>query len=592
MEKESFQNEELAKVFNKNYISIKVDREINSDLDIHYQNILSSFKNRRNGWPLNAILTPDLKVVHITTYIPPKFDYGTEGLDTLLSKYANIYYNEKDKLKTILEKNNQMLIAKDSYVKKDSNNIEEQYIKQMKNVYDDGFKGFFKRPRFPHAANLELLYDIYDLTQNKQAKKMLYEPLYAMANGGIYDQIEGAFFRYSVHPDWIIPHFEKMLYTTAELVPLYVRAYDDIKEPLFKKVVVQSLDQIEKRFSNEGLFYSASNADSNGKEGEYFIYKYDVAYEALIKQGYSSAKAEQNLEYLDITTIGNFEEDLSNPHYNNNFEEDIKPKELEKTLDILKDLRKKKKYPFIDKKVITSWNAMMIKAYLISGIIDKEYEKKGLKYLDRLLEKLYVKGQLYHYSIDKKLVKQKALLEDYAFLSDTLLYAYSINYDKKYLDLAKKLTKEALKKFYKNDIWYLSDDALGIKANFIDRYYSSALGVMFENLITIANYDYDLSLLYKTKKMVQNYQNQILSDIPNHSLAIKAMIRLQRGDIVLKANKKNLTKYKDDIRAIRYPFLYTKYENEKDFLACDESTCFGVSDSFSTIKDIINKKIK
>lgn len=591
MEKESFENEELAKLFNKDYISIKIDREVNSDLDIYYQGILSALKTRRNGWPLSVIMTPQLKVLHITTYIPPKFDYGTQGLDTILPKYANIYYNDENKLNKIISQNEKLILSNETFEQKHYDDIQKEYLKRVEQIYDDGFKGFFKRPRFPYAANLSLLYDIYDLSGDKKAKKMVYEPLYAMAKGGIYDQIEGAFFRYAVHPDWIIPHFEKMLYTTAELVPIYTRAYNDSKEPLFKKVVTKSLDQIQKRFFNNGFFYSASNADSNGKEGEYFLFKYDEAVELLKENGYKEDEIEKNLEYLDITTIGNFEDDLSNPHLNNNLKEDEKPLRLDETIKLLKKIRDKKQYPFIDKKVIVSWNAMMIKAYLIAGSIDKKYEIQGLEYLEKLIRAFYMGDQLYHYSIQNKVSTKKGLLEDYAFLADTLLYAYALTYDESYFNLADKLVKQALDKFYKNDTWYLSDEKIGVKANFIDRYYTSALGLMFSNLISISNFKYDISTLYKTKKMINRYKAQILSDMPNHSMGVKAMIRIKKGDIILKSNRSNLQNFKNEISKIKYPFIYTKVENERDFLACDESSCFGVSDDFIGIKTIIKNRI-
>jgi uncharacterized protein YyaL (SSP411 family) len=586
MEKESFEDKNLAKIFNQHYISIKVDREVDVHIDTHYQDILSSFKNRRNGWPLNAILTPDLEVLYITTYIPPVFKYGTAGLDTVLLKYAKIFEDKKE-LKKLIEINTNIIAQKDIYQDKDANNLESGYINAMSEVYDDGFKGFFKRPRFPQAANLSVLYDMYDLTKDKRAIKMVYEPLDAMARGGIYDQIEGAFYRYSVNPDWIIPHFEKMLYTTAELVPIYTRAYIDTNKELYKDVVVNSLDQIEHRFFKDGLFYSASNADSpNGAEGEYFMYSYEKAHTLLVQNGYTPHEAEYNLEYLDITTIGNFEGEQSNPHYNNNFEDDEEPIRLKETLKILKQIRATKKYPFVDKKIITSWNAMMIKAYLKAGQIDKKYEQKGLEYLKKLLQNSYVKNKLYHYSIEGVLVKQEALLEDYAFLIDTLLYAYSIKYDSSYLELSSKLLKKAKDIFYKNNIWYLDKDLLA-RANFKDKYYTSPLSLMFENLITLANYKFDMSLLYQTKQMIKNYSSQILSDIANHSSGIRAIIRLQKGDVILKSNKNNLINYKKKIQNIKYPFLYTMFEQSSDFLACDESTCFAYSDNFDKIKNKI-----
>ncbi len=592
MEKETFSNKILSKLFNKDYISIKIDRELMSDLDIYYQNILSKFKTQRNGWPLSVILTPNLEVLYITTYIPPTFKYGVEGIDILLPKFAKLYKSDKVSLLKLINTNKELIAQKSETTYKNNKALEYQYIKAMSEVYDDGFKGFFTKPRFPLASNINLLYDIYDLTKNRKAKKMVYEPLTAMANGGIYDQIEGAFFRYSVYPDWMIPHFEKMLYTTAELVPLYARAYLDTKKVLFKKVVEQSLFEIENKFLKDNLFYSASDADSNHKEGEYFIYDYQPTFNALLKNGYSKDEAIQNLDYLDIYEVGNFEKTFSNVHFNNNDEEDKKPKKLQQTLNILKQIRSKKEYPFIDKKIITSWNAMMIKAFFKAAYINDRYKSQAILYLDTLLQNLYINGKLYHFKIGTSVPVQEAILEDYSFLIDTLLEAYENTYDKKYLKLAAVFTKTALEKFYKNKVWYLSTSIINAKADFNDRYYTSALGLMFHNLITVASLNYDLSLLYKTKKMIKNYENQILSDISAHPEALRAMIRLEKGDIILKSNKQNLLLNKYNIRDIKYPFLLTSYEKSDDYLACDEKSCFSYDKDFNKIKQNILKKIK
>jgi uncharacterized protein YyaL (SSP411 family) len=594
MEEESFANADIAKLFNQDYISIKVDRELMSDLDIYYQNILRKIKTRRNGWPLSVILTPQLEVLHITTYIPSNFNYGTEGLDTLLPKFANIYNNDKKVLEKMIKSNQKLINSKIVQKQYKMSNIEKQYVDAMSEVYDDSYKGFFKRPRFPLASNLNFLYDIYDLTKNKEALKMVYEPLTAMAKGGIYDQIDGAFFRYSVHPDWIIPHFEKMLYTQAELIPLYTRAYLDTNNSLYKKVVVQSLKQVETRFAKDGLFYSASDASSENSEGKYYVYDYDNAYKQLLNNGYLADEINRNLEYLDIYEVGNFKNNSSNIHFNYNDEDDIKPKQLDKTLKILKGIRAGETYPFIDKKIMTSWNAMMIKAYFKASSINKIYQIKGLKYLDNLLNQMYIDDQLYHFKIGENPPKQKAILEDYAFLIDTLLEAYQMNLDTKYLILATKLTNITLKKFYKNNTWYLSDENIKIKAkaDFNDKYYTSALAQMFHNLISVANLNYDMKLLDSTKQMIKNYSNQILSNFVAHPQALKVMVRIQKGDVILKSNRYNLISRKDEIRDIKYPFLLTSYKKSNDYLACDEKTCFSYDQDFSKVKTSILQRLK
>jgi len=591
MEKESFQNEVLAKLFNEYYISIKVDREIHSDLDLYYQEILSSLKTRRNGWPLSVIMTPDLKVLYIATYIPPTFNYGVEGLDTLLQKYAKIY-KDKKALQKLISVHQEKINNSQKFSKKDQTNLEKQFLDASKEVYDDDFKGFFKTPRFPHSSNINLLFDIYHLTKDKTILPMIYEPLTVMANGGIYDQVEGAFFRYSVHQDWIIPHYEKMLYTTAELIPIYVKAYQDTQNPLYKKIVRQSLEQIEQRFLKNGLFFSASNADSDGLEGRYFVYSYNEVKELLVKNGYTQKEIEENLEYLDIASVGNFEEDLSNPHFNNNLGDDIAPKKLEQTLELLKEIRETREYPFIDKKVISSWNAMMITAFLKAGEISKIYEAKGLNYLDTLLKNLYINDTLYHFKIGDKPLKEKALLEDYSFLIETLLVAYEKTYNENYLTLAKKFSKKAQKKFLKNNIWYLSSQSLGVKGNFIDKYYSSALSKILSVNLTIALFSDDRKLYNQTKQQILGYKDQILSNIAAHPSGVKLLLRIQKGDIVIKSKKSNLLKIKQKIKTITYPFLFTKVQIQDDFLACDINSCFAYDKEFKKIQEVILKRLQ
>jgi uncharacterized protein YyaL (SSP411 family) len=401
---------------------------------------------------------------------------------------------------------------------------------------------------------------------------MVEESLNAMALGGIYDQIEGGFFRYSVHPDWIIPHFEKMLYTNAELIPLYTKMYQLTKKPLYKQVVTQSIKEILDKFQDNDLFFSASDADSKDGEGRYFIYDYNK----LIKKF-----KEEDLEYFDITEFGNFEDGLSHVHFNTGF--DNRPKNFDKIKQYLLKERKKRAFPFVDKKIITSWNAMMIKALFEASKLDPIYEEQAKKSLDKLLKNLYINGTLYHQIIDNKQPIKLALLEDYTFLIDTLITAYQRTLKSNYLTLATKLAKETIKKFYKNKKWYLSDEKLKVQAQYNDRYYTAPLSRHFHNFLNLANLNYDLHMLQYAKKYILQEKKNIKNNFDKSPESLMALIRLKHHTITLKSNKNNLSNFKSKIDKIHYPFLLRKSEKTDIFLLCNEQSCFAYDKNITKI---------
>ncbi len=589
MEKESFEDEKIAELLNEDYVSIKVDKEQMPHIDSKYQTFLSKITKKRNGWPLSVILTPKGDVLYITTYIPPKEDYGVEGMQKLLPRLAKLYHKNFKRAKRIIEANKKLVLKK-SEKKILKNSLEETYIEKMQKRYDNIYKGFDLRPRFPLASNLNLLFDIYLLTGDKRAQKMFFEPLDAMARGGIYDQIEGGFFRYSTHPDWIVPHFEKMLYTQAELILLYVKAYIFTKNPLYKRVVTETADEMIKRFQKNALFFSASDADSEGREGGYFVYTFMEVFKALKKNGFDEKEIKEITEYFDITPVGNFEHRLSNPQTNTGFEKE--PKRVKEVRKILKDLRKSRKFPFIDKKVITAWNAMMIKALLKASALDKKYEKEALVSLEKLIEKMYKKGVLYHQFLETHPVKQKAFFEDFVFLSDALTEAYETTYDKKYLKFAKLLANKAIKKFYdpKNKRWYLDDTDIKSPSVYQDRYYTAALSRFFHVLISLSNLTYDRKLLSKTKRFIENEREKIVAKIDISPEATRALIRIREGDVIIKSNIKNLFARKIEIERIKYPFKLTNVEDTEMFLACNEESCFAFDKNLSKIDRMISRR--
>ena len=569
MEKESFEDEGIAKILNNGYISVKVDKEEMPQIDTHYQHLHSLLKKGRNGWPLSVILNAKGEVIYIGTYIPVEDNYGIEGMKNLLPRLSKLDIKAVEDI----VKENHKKIENNSILKKSDNNasVISLYMDKMKIRYDKLYKGFDKRPRFPLASHLNFLLDIYLLEGNKEAYKMAKGSLDAMAKGGIYDQIEGGFYRYSTDPDWIVPHFEKMLYTQAELIPLYVKLYQLSGDALYKRIVVETIKESMKIFEYDGLFYTATDADSEGREGGYFIYKYDNVKQALVKEGYTATEIEENLDYFDIYDIGNFEDGFSNPQFHTGIDE--LPAKFEQTKVILQTLRSRKTFPFIDKKIITSWNALMIKSLFIASKIEPSFLPQAKKSLEKLLKKMYHDSTLYHSFLAPHPPSQKAFFEDYAFLIDVLLEGYSVTYEEQYLGLAKELTDDAIKKFYKKGKWYL-DVAYFAQAQYKDKYYTSPLARFYHGMISLASLEYDLAFLEKIKGFLKEERVRIIANVDKSPEAARALVRIESENIVLKSSKANLLNSKELIDKIRYPFLLKKVDKTEMYLLCNEQTCF------------------
>ncbi|MCH9813306.1 MAG: DUF255 domain-containing protein [Epsilonproteobacteria bacterium] len=588
MEKESFESEEIAALLNKDYINIKVDKEEMPQIDIHFQHLHSLLKKGRNGWPLTVIMTAQKEVLYIATYIPPHDAYGLEGLDKLLPRLSKLFTEDKIRFINVINAN-KMIIANKSIEQEIvlESNATTLYLGKMKNRYDRIYKGFDKRPRFPLASHLNALLEVYFLTGEKAAYEMVKSSLDAIANGGIYDQVEGGFFRYATDQDWIVPHFEKMLYTQAELIPLYVKLYLLEEEPLYKKVIEETVALMDQKYREDNLFFAASDADSEGKEGRYFVYNQDKVISEMKKRGYCDKLIEETLEYFDITSVGNFEDGLSNVHFNTGFDE--KPKKVEESLKILDEMRAKRPFPFIDKKIITSWNAMYIKALFSAVKIEHRYLEQAEISLEALLKKHYQKGVLYHYSIGDNRPTDPALLEDYAFLVDLLLKAYQVTFKEKYLQLAEILTKESEQKFYKLGRWYLDDGSFGALSQYEDRYYTTALSRHLHNMLDLALLKYDLKRLSRAKQYIQEERNRILAKIDSSPEALLALLRLQYENVILKSDKKLLSKSYKQIDKIHYPFLLQKAEKTDMFLLCNAQSCFFYDKNLTKVIEKMKK---
>ena len=518
MEKETFEDDVSAKLLNDSYVSIKVDREEMPDLDKYFQDVHYLLTKRSGGWPLSIIMTPTQQVIFAGTYLPSQSAHGRMGFRELTSfikgkfddNFAEVQKSAQS-IEAAIKHYERSFEQKQSI---ESEAVIEAFVSKVKASFDDVSKGIGSSPKFPHASTWNALLDIYAQTKNLEALYMSEDALFAMARGGINDQIEGGFYRYSVDEAWVIPHFEKMLYTNAELIEVYAKLYTFTQKPFFKEVVDATIDAMDERFLKEGLYLSASDADSEGEEGKYFVFGYAGAKEALLKGGLSEVETKEVMDYFGITRFGNFEHQTTNPVIGN----EEKPLRLNEAINLLKQERQKVTYPFIDTKILTAWNALMA-----SALFEAQKIEKAKRLLDTLLTTLHVNDVLYHQIVLGGNLKVEALLEDYAFVIEALLRAYEHTKEEHYLELAKHLSHEAEQKFYKEETWYLSDKAFRAKAVLEDNSYKSPLSTMIKNLFELAKIEDDTAQFIRAKDMLESFGSGIQKYAHAYPEAVRAI---------------------------------------------------------------------
>jgi len=564
MERESFENKEIADILNKYYVSIKVDREEMPDVDKYYQKVYQLMNKRSGGWPLTIIMTPDVKPFYAATYIPPHFSQFGPGLKEILLSIANDWKNNSKKIEEIAENFEEYFKANENRLLP-KEKIDENIIEKIKtaaindiDMVNGGFKG---APKFPMESSLDLLIDIFVIDKDEEIKKRIDLTLEKMAKGGIFDQIEGGFYRYSTDSKWEVPHFEKMLYNNANLPIIYLRWYKVTKNSLFKEVAFRSLDEFIKRYRDyNNLFFSASNAESEGVEGKYFVYDYDE-----VSKEFSKFKnKDELLKYFGIEKYGNFN-GRNNPVINGE-----RPKNYKEALNILQDIRKKREFPFIDTKKITAWNAMMISALFKASEFEEKYKNEAIKTLDSLLDVMY-KDKLYHSYNKNENAKKEALLEDYAYLIRALIDGYEHTFNEKYLDFAKRLTKEVRE--FKGEIWYMNRSHT-IKADFSDSSYASSISVLASDFLDLALLEFDLELKHKAEDIIEN-GSYFINNYPLYYPSItKAYLKSQKAFVIKTKNPKF------EIENI-YP--YVLFKEGEDFEVCTYDRCIKCSSDFSEI---------
>jgi len=466
MAHESFEDEEIAKIMNENFVNIKVDREERPDLDDIYQKACQ-MTTGQGGWPLSVFLTPDQRPFYVGTYFPALDSYGRPGFGSLCRQLAQSWKekpNDVEKAADNFMQNLGNLQQHQAPSKIDKSILDEAAINLLQ-IADVTYGGFGQAPKFPNASNLSFMFRYSKLSGISKFQKFALLTLKKMAKGGIFDQIGGGFHRYSTDARWLVPHFEKMLYDNALLPIVYSEAYQITKDPFFGNVVKKTLDYVIREMtSSDGTFFSAQDADTNGEEGQTFVWKKQEI-EKILGQD-----SEIFCIYYDVTDGGNFE---GNTILANNinasslgFKFGKSEPEIEnlisKCSEKLLEVRNKREQPGKDDKIITSWNGLMVSAFLSGYRItdDSKYLDAAKQSID-FFESNFEKNHILHRTFKNAEPKLNGYLDDYAYMANASVDMFENTSQPKYLSFATNLANYLITHFWDdstNGFFFTSDN--------------------------------------------------------------------------------------------------------------------------------------
>ncbi len=590
MEKTVFQNPECTKILNDHFISIKVDREERPDIDKYYQEVYQLLNRRAGGWPTTIFCTPQNKPFYAGTYIPPESQEGSiegMGFKEITMLIANKVQQSDPQLYKNADEVEDFLNHEDK--PKEATVLKEEFYKnlliQAKNNYDTRNGGFSDKPKFPHASTLYALVCIDRIYNDRSVKAMVTNTLDNMKKGGMYDLVDGGFCRYSVDEKWFIPHFEKMLYDNALLANIYTQAYLTYEDETYLQTAKECVDFWYNFMSEDALFFSASDADTDGEEGLYFTYTYEEVYNILREHGYEE-ETPVMCEAMSVTEDGNFE-----GRNIIRFENGIIPDWFNEVRPLLSKLRQNKTLPFVDRKIQTSWSAMMLNALFNLGAVDTTYLQKAQKSLEALLKTMYIDGKLYHTTLIHKQPKVEAFLEDYAFLAQALLSGYKYTQNELYLIQAQHFANKALEEFYDKGAWYFSNTEVRVKAEVTDNTYTSSVSIMVDVLLSLGLLLEDDKYTHFAFKTME-YNSYELGRRPiYYPYMLTQELRYVKGDRVIKTQCTNIQNHTYELAKIRYPFVSLKASEDEGYMICGEKSCFANTQEIKELDTLVKQTL-
>ncbi|HRO41638.1 MAG TPA: thioredoxin domain-containing protein [Flavipsychrobacter sp.] len=498
MERESFENEEVASFMNNHFINIKVDREEDPDVDHLYMDAVQGISGS-GGWPLNVFVTPERVPFFGGTYYPPQPLYNRPSWRQLLQRMNEIWTQQQDEVKAQTDQMLQYLRQSSQIAMGNADNdlinfdtckeMAENLLKQA----DKKFGGFGNAPKFPGTMSINFLLEHYHFTKNEEALSHALHSLDAMLFGGIYDQLGGGFARYSTDKQWLAPHFEKMLYDNALIVLSLCDAYMLTRREVYKNIIVETIAFVERELQDKsGIFYSAIDADSEGEEGKFYTWKWEewkaVIDDEIVSDFFGVSEA-GNWEHTNILHVSKTVEELSQKY-------SLPAGDIEARIAIAKEklfvARSQRIPPLTDDKSLLSWNALMNLALSRAGIAlnDPSFLQKAEHHMGLLLENFAVQDGLKHVW-KNGLARIEANLDDYAYLVHALLQLTSANGNEQWILKASELCDRVLKEFLHEEgffFYFTSHHQTDIPVRKLDLYDGatpSANAVIANNLLLL-----------------------------------------------------------------------------------------------------------
>lgn len=448
MAREDFENADIAKIMNANFVCIKVDREERPDIDAQYM-LAVQIMTQSGGWPMSVWITPDLKPFYGGTYFPP------DQFKPLLEKVAALWRDENARVLAAADSlSQQMQLVTEASVRKSTAavppNITAVALAELTKTFDKTNGGFGSKPKFPEAPRLAFLLSEYRHTQKPELLTMLTKTLDGMADGGVFDQLGGGFHRYSTDSHWLIPHFEKMLYDQALLARIYFDAYEITKKPLYRQIGTSTLDFVLKEMTDDksGGFYSTLDADSEGKEGQFYVWT-PKQIEDILGQA-DSSRFEKT---YGVTSEGNFEGGASVLFLQAPLSQ-AQDQAMVPLREKLLISRNKRVRPNTDDKILTAWNGLMLSAlargyqvtqqkrYLDAAVRDADFISKTMTLSD---------GKLLRSAHAGKAGSVPGFLDDYACLAEGLLDLYEATKEEKWLAQSRATVEQMIRRYWDKD---------------------------------------------------------------------------------------------------------------------------------------------
>ncbi len=621
MEKESFEDEEIAEILNKYFVPIKVDREERPDIDAFYMSVCQAMTGS-GGWPLTIIMTPDKEPFFAGTYFPKESYFGRPGLKEILLTIKELW--EKDRERVLNTAKHLVKALQEAAKKKAHGNLGEETLhrafSELFTSYDEYFGGFGNALKFPIPHNLMFLGRYYYRYKREQALKMIDKTLTMMRMGGIYDHVGFGFHRYSTDKEWLLPHFEKMLYDQALLLIAYTEGYQLLGKELFKKTVYEIVEFLERdMLSPEGAFYSAWDADSEGEEGKFYTWSLQELKEVLnedelklVTQVFNLREEGNYLEEATKRRVGRNVLHIGRPYEEVARELGIAPEELLNKLEEIRkklfEAREKRVKPLRDEKILTDWNGLAVAGLSYAGrsLREKKFIEMAKRVADFLLNNMVdEKGYLLHTYMEGE-AKIPGFLEDYAYLIWGLFELYEATLEDKYLEEALRLQELQIKHFWdkENGGFFQTPDFFTDipvrKKEVYDGATPSGNSVSAYNLLRLGRFLGKKELEEYGVKTLQAFSWEISNFPSAHTFSLMALDLALNGTkelvIVNLKNKKHLTElYKeylpDLLVALKTSeiselseFIKSIPESDKElYYLCKNYTCEKPSDKLEEV---------